>query len=395
MRKSGYSFAFAFIIFEFAAYISNDMIMPGMVKVIQEFKASPSLIASSFSLYVLGASSLQLFLGPIADRYGEQKLIWLGVILFIISTILIPFSLNIETFLIARFIEGMSLCFMFLGYAIIHKLFNDQEAVKVLLIISNVSMIAPLMGPLLGSYIVSYVNWRFIFIFPAIMAIIAFIWLIKTTPKIAARSSKLSFKSVLSVYKQLLKNRTFMFGVAATSFDLLPLYTWMAMSPAIFLVAYKKTLFEYSMYQLIVMGAMIISSLIMHKLTGKFSMYNTIRFGGLFSLFGLIFSLVFAQHIPLFILGMSIYSFGLGIFTAPVYRIIHTLFEVNSGAAIALWYVITGISYAAGLELTNHISKYFTFSLLSFATMNLVFGILYFIFLQKFNRITKDRAAIE
>ena len=394
MFKPQYSFTIAFIVFEFAAYISNDMIMPGMINVINEFNANPSLIASSFSIYILGASSLQIFLGPIADRYGERKLILIGVILFIISTILIPFSTNIEIFLFGRFIEGMSICFMFLGYAIIHKLFDDKESVKIILIISNISLVAPLLGPLLGSYIVSHFNWRFIFIIPAVITVFAFYGLVKNTPKIKPRTNKLSITSAVTIYKQLLKDKTYMLGVLATSFDLLPLYTWMGMSPTIFLLTYKKTLLEYSIYQIPVIGAMILSSLIMHRLTNKFAFYKTIRFGGYLSLIGLLISAIFAENIFVFLLGMSIYSFGLGIFTAPVYRIIHTMFEQHSGASIALWYVITGCSYAIGLELTNQISKYFTFSLTSFSMMNLIFGILYFIFLQKFNKATKHRASI-
>ncbi|MBX9866204.1 MAG: MFS transporter, partial [Burkholderiales bacterium] len=62
-RRNLILFAIFFIIYEFNAYISNDMIMPGMIKVVTEFNSPVENIAKSLSLFIIGGSSLQIFLG--------------------------------------------------------------------------------------------------------------------------------------------------------------------------------------------------------------------------------------------------------------------------------------------------------------------------------------------
>ncbi|NDH67476.1 MAG: MFS transporter [Gammaproteobacteria bacterium] len=71
-RKHAILFAAYLVFYEFLVYIANDMIMPGMLTVVQDFHADESRIATSLTAYILGGASLQLLLGPISDRFGRQ-----------------------------------------------------------------------------------------------------------------------------------------------------------------------------------------------------------------------------------------------------------------------------------------------------------------------------------
>ena len=71
-RKQALIFAAFLVLYEFLTYIANDMIMPGMIKVVESFHGTEAAIASSLTAYVLGGASLQLFLGPLSDRYGRR-----------------------------------------------------------------------------------------------------------------------------------------------------------------------------------------------------------------------------------------------------------------------------------------------------------------------------------
>lgn len=82
-RKQAMNFALFLVLYEFLTYIANDMIMPAMIQVVHSFKASEIFIASSLSLYVLGGASLQIFLGPISDRFGRRPVMLLGAAFFL------------------------------------------------------------------------------------------------------------------------------------------------------------------------------------------------------------------------------------------------------------------------------------------------------------------------
>ena len=102
-RKQAFVYAKFLVLYEFLTYIANDMIMPGMIKVVESFHGSESAVATSLTAYVLGGASLQLFLGPLSDRFGRRPVMLFGALLFFIFTLLIASTTTIDQFLIARF----------------------------------------------------------------------------------------------------------------------------------------------------------------------------------------------------------------------------------------------------------------------------------------------------
>ncbi|WP_419419376.1 MFS transporter [Legionella sp. D16C41] len=123
-RKQALSFASFLVLYQFLTYIANDMIMPGMIQVVTSFQGPESAIATSLTAYILGGASLQLFLGPISDRIGRRPVMLAGAILFFVFTAFIACSNSIGQFLLARYFEGMGLCFIgVIGYATLQEIF--------------------------------------------------------------------------------------------------------------------------------------------------------------------------------------------------------------------------------------------------------------------------------
>lgn len=163
-RKQALLFAAFLVLYEFLTYIANDMIMPGMISVVSTFHGEESDIASSLSLYILGGASLQLLLGPLSDAYGRRPVMLTGAFVFLVFTIMIACSGSMQQFLMARFFEGMGLCFIsVIGYATLQEIFEEMDAVRLMAMMANISILAPLLGPLAGALFVHYFNWRLMF----------------------------------------------------------------------------------------------------------------------------------------------------------------------------------------------------------------------------------------
>ena len=134
-RKQAMIFACFLVLYEFLTYIANDMIMPGMLGVVKSFNAPEAMVATSLTVYILGGASLQILLGPISDTYGRRPMMLLGAFLFLIFTLLIACSHSMEQFMVARFFQGMGLCFIgVVGYATIQEIFADMDMMTGLLI---------------------------------------------------------------------------------------------------------------------------------------------------------------------------------------------------------------------------------------------------------------------
>lgn len=390
-KKSMTLFALFFIIYEFNAYIANDMIMPGMINVINEFHSSADNIAKSLSLYIIGGSSLQIFLGPLCDRFGKRNILLAGNLLFLIASGIIPFVSNIEQFLAARYLQGLGLCFIFIGYATIHELFDDKTAVKLCSLVSNISVFAPLVGPVIGSAIIVAANWRYVFIITAILAITSLIGLAKNMPNTKPAGTPMPLKEIISTYKRIISTRLLLQGALIIAAVMLPMIAWIGLAPILVLETMKKSYSEYIIYQSLVFGGFILSSISIQFLAGRFSFHKLITRGSLLAISGLIISAVFNQSVNAFITGMFIASFGIGLFNGSIFRISITATGLSNSMSAAMLNIIQSTTLAIGLEIVNHIGNHFNYSVSSFAIANLFIGMIMLVLCFNMAQLVKNR----
>lgn len=320
-KKQAMIFAFFLVMYEFLTYIANDMIMPGMLQVVKSFNASESVVATSLTIYMLGGASLQIILGPISDSYGRRPMMLLGSCLFFLFTILIACSNSMDQFLIARFFQGMGLCFIgVIGYATIQEIFEEMDAIRLIAIMSNAAILAPLLGPLLGAIVIHYTSWRYIFVTIALGALITFWGLWRYMPEpIGQRKTngeiipktKFSANIVLKNYLELLKNKVFLCSILAIGTVGIPCLAWIALAPLMLIAQAKLTVIQYGLWQIPVFSATILGNWFLHRLTYKYEMKQILFIGCFIMLVGtILMSLLpylFGNHYIHLIPGIIIY----------------------------------------------------------------------------------------
>jgi MFS transporter, DHA1 family, multidrug/chloramphenicol efflux transport protein len=392
-KKHALFFAAFLVLYEFLTYIANDMIMPGMIKVVHSFNAPESVVANSLTAYVLGGASLQLLLGPLSDRFGRRPIMLIGVSLFFLCTIFIACSYSIEQFITARFFQGMGLCFIgVIGYATLQEIFAEVDAVKLIAIMANVSVLAPLLGPLLGSVFIHFFNWRWIYVWIAALTLIALVGLWRYMPEsvgqIKRDGSKIkrisfSMSEIFGSYKQLITNRQFFFGSLAIGVLTAPCLSWIALSPVILIAKSKLTVIGYALWQLPVFGASILGNWLLHHLSGKLSMKKILWIGSLISSISLatifFLPLVTNSHFTLLMPGLIGYFLGLGMTSAPLERLILFSTPVTKGITSALMTMILMLIVGLGIEGGNLV--YSSHENLYFALYCAIIGVLYMMIL--------------
>ena len=139
----------------------------------------------------------------------------------------------------------------------------------------NVTILAPLAGPVLGGLIITYFDWRMIFVFIAIAALITYIGLLKYTPKSSIRTLKrVTVKSSAKDYLAIFKNKSFILGTIASSLALIPLLTWIGMAPVLIMEVAKRSFTDYIVCQIIALSGLSIASILMQFIAGKFAFYK-------------------------------------------------------------------------------------------------------------------------
>lgn len=379
-----YFFALFLVLYELATYLSNDMIMPGMLQVIHEFNAAQGYVALSLSFYILGNCIFILPAGGLSERFGKRRIILIGNFLFLLFTLLVISSRSIHEFMLWRLLEGGGMAIIAIGYALIHENFNDKSAVKLTSLMGNISLIAPLAGPVFGSLIISYFSWRYIFVFTFVISTISLFGLFFYIPKQPKSNHTVNFGSSIKQYLIILKNKQFFQGTLCLSFISIPILLWIGQAPNLVLYKLHQDYLHYAIYQLISIGGMTISTLLMQFLAGKYKMYDLVNTGIILLIFGLIISAVGYSSIDVIVSGLFIYTLGLGLANGCLFRLVMSLEGLPSGLVATLLGFIQMLLFGLGIMLSNKISNYFDYSLLSFAMSTLFFGLIAYLLTKKY-----------
>jgi len=368
-HKRALVFAGFLVLYQFLTYIANDMIMPGMIHVVASFQGSESAVATSLTAYVLGGASLQIFLGPLSDRFGRRPVMLAGAALFFLFTVAIAFSTSMNQFLLARFFEGMGLCFIgVIGYATLQEIYSEMDAIRLIAILSNVAMIAPLLGPLAGAAFILYFNWRGIFAVIGALALFALygLWRYMPEPIGATKHDgdviprvSLSPRVVFNNYKQLLCNPAFMAGALSAGILGAPCIAWIAISPVIIVTDAHRTVMDYALWQLPLFGAGILGNWYLRQLTRRYNLKSIIGIGSLLAAAGLFLCSILPWFINTqfvwLIPGLTLYGFGMGIAVAPLNRLVLFSTPISKGTAYAMISMLSMCAQALGVEFGNHV----------------------------------------
>ena len=144
-------FPAALILYDFSAYLTTDLIQPGILHVVRDFNADVALAPASVSLYMAGGMALQWLLGPLSDRIGRRPVLLTGALIFTLACLATLFTTSMTQFLIARFVQGTSICFIAtVGYVTVQEAFEEKRSIRLMAVITSVVLVAPIVGPQIG-----------------------------------------------------------------------------------------------------------------------------------------------------------------------------------------------------------------------------------------------------
>lgn len=156
--------------------LSTDLYLPAMPSMIVIFQTSQTLINMTLSLFFLFLGIGTLVCGPLSDKYGRKPVLLLGNLLYIISSFACAVSENINLLILFRIFQaiGAGAC-VAVTMAIVKDCFYGKLRDKILALIQTVSVLAPIVAPVLGAFVLKYTTWNMLFVILAIFAIIFFV----------------------------------------------------------------------------------------------------------------------------------------------------------------------------------------------------------------------------
>ena len=358
LNRATLMFPLALVLFEFSVYIGNDLVQPAMLAITKDFGVSSSWAPSSMSFYLLGGACVAWLLGPLSDRIGRKKVLLAGVIFFVVCCLLILLTQNIESFLALRFLQGIGLTVISaVGYAAIQETFEERDAIKVMALMANISLLAPLLGPVVGAFLIDHISWHWGFVGIAFLAFLSWFGLKAKMPDTKLSIPRQPISYILDDFKQVYKNKRFLGMTLALPMVSMPLMLWIALSPVILVEELGFSSMQYGLAQFPVLGGLILGNIVLIKIIDKLALGKSVLIGLPVMLLGtvvLIAGVIWTDYlIWCLIAGMTLISFGEGISFSVLYRFALMSSEVSKGTVAAAVSMLLMFSFFIIIELVR------------------------------------------
>jgi len=130
-------------------------------------------------LIFLGLGVGQLIMGPLSDTLGRKPVVYLGIIIFFVGSIICVFSKNLESMLIGRVIQGIGLSSpRTISVAMVRDKFEGNYMARIMSFVTVIFILVPTIAPTLGQFILERYNWQAIFYVQLFMSLVVLIWFI-------------------------------------------------------------------------------------------------------------------------------------------------------------------------------------------------------------------------
>ncbi len=355
------------IIYEFCTNMSNDMYLPALPMIAADFSIPIHLVQLTITAWLAGDTAVQLIVGPLSDRFGRRPILFGGGVIFLLATLGCALAPSLGLLIVFRFLQGIGVCTMMVsGYASIHDLYNDREAIHILVWMGTAAVLAPAIGPVLGGVLLLVTDWRMTFLSLFALGVISLTALWFCMPESTSLQSRqsLKIKTLVSSYRKIIGNLPFM--ISASSFGLLygGIMGWITTSPFILISTLQMTPAQFGYLQFPIFGAYIIGAQLVKQLTDKRNLNSLIQSGLIVSFLSgvalIIFSFLAPNNYLSYVIPMTGYTFGFGFAAAPLNRITLTATSEQKGTAMAVFYLIM-IGAGTLISLILSISKETTF----------------------------------
>jgi DHA1 family bicyclomycin/chloramphenicol resistance-like MFS transporter len=260
--------------------LAIDMYLPALPTIAREFQVDASIVQSSLAAYFIGIAIGQAFYGPLSDRLGRKPILYLGLTLFMLSSIGCALSQNAEALIAFRFLQALGGCApIVIPRAIVRDHFDQAGSVRMLSMLMLVMGLGPILAPLIGGQLLVHFGWRAVF---WLLTAYAAVWLTVSATLLPeslppARRVRHPIHEVLGVYWRLARDRRFMGHALAGALIFAGLLAYISGSPVVFIELFHVPPEQFGFFFGINAVGIMIASQINRWLVGRVETHRIVK----------------------------------------------------------------------------------------------------------------------
>ncbi|RDV00053.1 MFS transporter [Trinickia dinghuensis] len=334
------------------------MYLPAAAHMAVAFGVGANEIALSVPSYLAGVLIGQLAHGFASDRYGRKPPLYVGLLIYSVSSFACACVGRVDWFVALRFLQGIGGSVgMVLTRAMIRDRTDTRDAARAFSALMLIASVAPLMAPLLGATLLHMGGWRVIFASMGSFGVILFA-VCRALPETLDRSRRdLDTRSPgPHHWREIFRDRQFVACALSSGFLQGGMYAYIAMSAIVFLDEYGLSSGRFGIMIAANSLGMVVAAQINAWLIRRVDLQSIVRWGLWTSVASLMFLAGFAEKPPASVLFAAVFVYLSTIgFVAPNSAAIALARHTDSAgsAAALLGSLLFGIGVASGAIVTH------------------------------------------
>ncbi|GDY26856.1 Bcr/CflA family drug resistance efflux transporter [Agarivorans sp. Toyoura001] len=149
--------------------LTTDLYLPALPQMVDIFNTNQTMVNLTLSVYFVTYAVGLLFWGPLSEKFGRKPILLVGMGIYISASVLCALVPNIEMLIGARLIQAFGgSAVTVVATAIVKDLYDGRERERIMATIMSLVIIAPMVAPVLGSFLLKIGSWRMMFVALAI-----------------------------------------------------------------------------------------------------------------------------------------------------------------------------------------------------------------------------------
>lgn len=221
---------------------SIDMYLPGFPAIAADLHTNTARVSLSLSSFFIGISAGQLLYGPLLDKFGRKKPLFIGLLLYILASAGCAFVTSIDALIALRFVQALGSCAATVAsVAMVRDLFPVSENAKVFALLMLVLGVSPMIAPTLGGYVTVAFGWHTIFLILLGLGVFNLIasWLWLPDSYKPDKNLSLKPKPIINSFWTVFKNPQFYTYALTGAFAFSGLFAYISGSPLVFMEIFQ------------------------------------------------------------------------------------------------------------------------------------------------------------
>jgi EmrB/QacA subfamily drug resistance transporter len=143
-----------------------------------------STVAWTVTGYTLALAAVIPLTGWAADRFGTKRLFMIALVLFVLGSALCATAWDIQSLIAFRVLQGLGGgMLMPLGMTIMTRAAGPHRMGKLMAILGVPMLLGPILGPILGGWLIDTASWHWVFLINLPLGIVAITYAALALPK--------------------------------------------------------------------------------------------------------------------------------------------------------------------------------------------------------------------